>query len=58
MYREVLRGGRRLGSMLYRCSLCGQARGEDLDSIGLLERLLRNGHDDAHAEIASILWDR
>ena len=35
-----------------------QARGEDLDSIGLLERLLRNPHEQAHAEIAAVLWDR
>lgn len=40
-----------------RMDLVDEARGEDLDSIGLLERLLRNSHEDAHAQIAAILWD-
>lgn len=47
-----------LSSILQWSIIDAQARGEDLDSIGLLERLLRNSHEDAHAQIAAMLWDR
>lgn len=33
-------------------------RGEDLDSIGMLERLLRCTADEAHQHMAALLWDR
>lgn len=33
-----------------------QMREEDLESIGFLERLLRCSHEEAHLQIADILW--
>jgi len=34
-----------------------EVRGEDLDSIGMLERLLRCTADEAHQHMAALLWD-
>lgn len=34
-----------------------KTRQEDLDNIGILERLLRCTHDEAHQQMANILWD-
>ena len=31
--------------------------GESLDSLSILERLLRCGSDDAHQHVAAALWD-
>jgi hypothetical protein len=31
--------------------------GETVDGLPLLERLLRNAHEDCHLQIADILWD-
>lgn len=31
--------------------------GEELESLPLLERLLRSQSTDAHSEIAAVLWD-
>lgn len=56
-YEDPPKASSRHAAEGWRCFLL-QARGEDLESIGVLERLLRNSHSQAHAEIAAALWDR